>query len=302
MPPPPDSVSAPAPPVDGVVELIASQDQSCSAGIGPEHLNFGSRAKRIIDRRVDGVVASAHCFGHHVVCIVDIVSVVTAAADHRVGTTPAVQRVGRVVAGQSVVEIVADRFGGDRAGQDKIFDVRGEREADRRHDGIGTCVLSFDDAHPCLIDKVGVVAGTAVEIVGPAAALESVGSGAAVDAVGELVAGQRKARGARVGAQELDFRAGLKCVVDTGEDRVAAASDRFGHHIVGVVDIVSVVTHAADHCVGAGAAINSVVAAIAINGIGTGGRARLARDRVRGRNDVIAACALNGHSCEYRQV
>ena len=104
----------------------------------------------------------------------------------------------------------------------------------------------------------------AIENVVAAAAIERVDATAAEDGVGQLVAGQRQAGRAGIGAQELDLLTGPQRVVDAGIDRVGAPADRLVDHIAGVVDKVGVVASPAGHGVGTAPAIENVVAAAAI--------------------------------------
>jgi hypothetical protein len=91
-------------------------------------------------------------------------------------------------------------------------------------------------------------------------AVQRVVAGIAEDRVGERVAGA-----AQVGGALLDqrFHVRRQDEVGRGEDGIVACAHVLDHLLEAVVDEVGVVAESADHGVGASAAIDQVVAAVA---------------------------------------
>ena len=133
--------------------------------------------------------------------------VVAAAAIERVDATAADEGVGQLVAAQG-------QAGGAGIGAQELdLLTRLQRVVDAGVDGVGAFADRLVDHVAAIVDIVGVVAGAAVHDVGAAAienvvaaaTIERVDAIAADDGVGQLVAAQRQAGGAGIGAQELDL-------------------------------------------------------------------------------------------------
>ena len=91
-------------------------------------LNVG--AQGVVDTRQHQIGPGARSFSDHIRDIVNHVTVVTQAANHRVGACAAVQHVGRAIAGQLVVQRIARTIQRGDAGEGQIFHVRAEGVAD----------------------------------------------------------------------------------------------------------------------------------------------------------------------------
>jgi len=137
--------------------------------------------------------------------------------------------------------------------------------------GIGHLV----DAFGSLGDRVaGAVARVHRLIAKPSATVqavvatragEDVVAGAAGNGLGEFVSGQADAR---AGSSEvLDMCACGQDVVDTGVNGVAAATSRFDHAVVGVVDHIGVVAAATGHDIRAATAVEHIGPAGAGQGV-----------------------------------
>ena len=180
------------------------------------------------------------------------------------------QDIGRIVAGDHLeTGGAAGAVDGGIADQHQALDIGRQGQADAAANGVEnrrvgrTCRLDHHVAR--LVDDIGVVA---------VAAAHGVGAGAAVDQVGATVAGNGVAqRVADAGAGAGSQHQGLDADADAhaggaGDHRVVAAIGHVFGDIVGVVDHVGVVAEPAEHRVGAGAAIEQVVAAVADQAIG----------------------------------
>jgi hypothetical protein len=107
------------------------------------------------------------------------------------------------------------------------------------------------------VEHEGVIAGTAGEHVGAAAAVEGVVAGVAEELVGECVAAAREVAGT-LQHQRLDVVG--ERVGDAGEHRVGAGVGVLEHQVAGIVDEVGVVASATLHDVGAALAVEQRLA------------------------------------------
>ena len=189
------------------------------------------------------------------------------AADERVVAAAAGEDVVAGVAGDDVGVAVAGAVDVAAAGEGQVLDVGAERVGDRRLHRVGALVGRFRDHVAGVVDDVGVVAGAAVIVSAPAPPSRVLLPLLPVSDVVERVAGavDVAAAGQR---QVLDI--GAERVADRRLHRVGAFAERLGHHVAGVVDDVGVVAGAAAHRVGAGAAVERVVAAVAGDDVGVG--------------------------------
>jgi hypothetical protein len=209
------------------------------------------RGQRVAHRGLDEVGAFADVLGRHVAGVVDDVGVVAGAADHRVGTRAAIQRVRRGVSGERVVQRVAGGIDRQHAGEREVLDVGSQCIGHRRLDEVGAFAGSLDDHVACVVDDVGVVAGAAGQHVGGAVADQHVVQ-RVPGAVDRRGAGQREVldiRGQREGDRRLHA--------------VGAFADVLGDRVAGVVDDVAVVAGTADHRVRTAPAVERVGSAVA---------------------------------------
>ena len=126
--------------------------------------------------------------------------------------------------------------------------------------GVGAFACSLGHDVAGVVDDVGVVARAADHRVGAAAAVERVVAGVAGERVGERVAGAVDVP-VPVSTRFSTFAA--ERVGHARANRVRALARRLGHDVAGVVDDVGVVPGTAGHRVGAGAAVERVVAGVA---------------------------------------
>jgi hypothetical protein len=247
---------------EDVVEAVAGAVDVGAAGQS-QILDIG--AEGVGDRRLHRVDARVEGFRHHVAGIVNDISVVAETADHGVGTNTAVENIVAAVAGDRVVEPVAGAVDIAAAGQGQILDIGADGVGDRRLHRVGARVERFRHHVAGVVDHIGVVAEAADHGVGAGAAIENVVAAVAGDRVGEAVAGavDVAAAGQR---QVLDI--GADGVGDRRLHRVGARVEHLRHHVADVVDDIGVVAEAADHGVGAGAAVEDVVAAVAGDRVG----------------------------------
>ncbi len=207
----------------------------------------------------------------HVADVVDDVAVAAGAADQGVRAGAAVEGVVAGIADQGVVLGVAEE--GEVAGADDgdVFEILqvalvqvdgalgGRVERDLQ--AVGAFVGQFLDQGELadLVDTVGVVALAADQGVQARAADQLVVAVVADDDVVQRVADAVDVAGAGQG-EVLDV--GAEGVVHGGADGVDLAGQGAGlaDHVADVVDDVNVVAQAADHQVGAGAAVQHVVA------------------------------------------
>ncbi len=141
----------------------------------------------------DEVGAATRQFDHAVADIVDIITIVAAAALHRIRARAAVHDVCDGVPGDDVAKRIARRVRGD-ARQDKVLDVGAQGEAHRALDRIGSLARVLGDG-ASRSDDIDVVARAAEhpstsERVIPAQAIERLSAPSEHD-IAELVAGPR---------------------------------------------------------------------------------------------------------------
>ena len=153
------------------------------------------------------------------------------------------------------------------------FGTRRERVADGGQDTIGSAAGQFGDDVAGIVDIVHVVAAEALHRVGAAAAVDHVGAGIACDRLGNGIAGQidRAETGGIGRGKGFDRLSGRQSVADVCEDRVGAFACSLEDLVRPIVDVIGVVVRAAMHFIGAAAAIERVVACVAIEHIDTSG-------------------------------
>ena len=129
-------------------------------------------------------------------------------------------------------------------------------------------------------DFIGVAAQPAVEGVVAGAAVEDIGPAGAGDLVIERVTGAIDAVDAVVGGQLQHLDMGAQGMADRGLHRVSAAVEAVGRDIAGVVDDEQIVALAAAERVGAGGAVQRVVAGVAGQAVVTA---------IAGAGDIVGA-------------
>ena len=227
------------------------------------------------------VIALTGQLDNGIACIVDLVVVVTLAADQGVGPVRAEQSVGpaaadqgvvarqaqqvvvSVVAGEHVVQVVAVATV-DRAHQREVFnvgleDVEGVKVT---LDGVDAIAVVLVDGVALLIGHKGVVARTAVHLVGAQAAIQAVVARVAAQHIALVVANGRGI----VLARELDalqLWQGHQAEAQAGFDGVKAAIDLFDDHIGQGVQHIGVIALSAHQGVNARATVQDVAAAVA---------------------------------------
>src|SRR4030095_592704 len=157
---------------------------------------FDIRPQRIARAGIDGIGALARVLDDLIETVVDDVGVVAGPAVHVVGTGPAVDVVVAAVAHDGVDEAVADSLEVAAALQVEVLDVRPQRIARAGIDGIGALARVLDDLIETVVDDVGVVAGSAVHVVGPGPAVDVVVAAVADDRIDEVVTDALEVAGA----------------------------------------------------------------------------------------------------------
>ena len=255
-------------PDDRVAQRIAGAVDGGAAG---ERQALDVVAERVGGARLHQVIALVHPFLHAVGGLVDHIGVVAGPADERVDALLAVEQVVALVAGDEVGQGVADARQRGLAGQHQALDVGREGVRAAAAHGVGAGIGVFGHAVASVFDDVGVVALAPGHDVGAQAAVDAVVADVAGDLVGQRIAGGIDVATA-LQAQHLDLHGVQDGPAGAGFDGVAArARARHFHHLVpGVVHLVGVVAHAADHRVDACAAIEGVVARVAGDPVGQG--------------------------------
>ena len=151
------------------------------------------------------------------------------------------------------------------AGERQVLDIGAERIGDRGQHRVGALAGVLDHHVADIVDHVGVVAEPARHGVGAGAAVEDVVAGVAGEAVGQGIAGAVEVGGA--GERQV-LEVGAERIGDRGQHRVGAFAGVLDHHVADIVDHVGVVAEPARHGVGAGAAVEDVVAGIAGEAVG----------------------------------
>ena len=172
--------------VDDVGEVVAGAVRSVVVQI--EVFDPGPENKADIRFDAVDIGRQAGRFVDDVACVVDEVDVVAGAADHRVGTQAALERVvsgktreriGEIAATDVVVAAVtrADELVGVSALVGEVLDVGHRLDRQSRHerlDRIGAGTRSFYDHIGDIVDDVGIVAGKTDHRIGIEAAVEDV--------------------------------------------------------------------------------------------------------------------------------
>ena len=276
--------------VQSVVETVADQRQRGRSCAGAQELDLLAARQRVVDTDIYRIETFGRCLEHLIGRRVDVVEIVPGATGHRVDTGAADQPVVPAAtdedivslgAIQSVVEAVAGQRQRGHAGirtQELDLLAIGERVVDAGKDHIGALTDRFLYLVRRIVDVVRIVTRAAAHQVGTRAAdqlvvapsaVQRVVARGAVDPVGKVVAGQREAGHARIGAQEFDLLIRGQGEVDAGIDRIDAFARQFDDHITGIVDEVDVVTGPAVHRIRAGSADEPVGVSTADEGIGT---------------------------------
>ena len=222
--------------------------------------------QRVADRGIDQITALTGALDHHIARIVDVIGVVPGAPGHRIGARRAVDDVVRGIADDRIVERVAGRVG-RAAGQGEILDMRAQRVIDRGNGGIVAFIRILDHHVTGIVDDIDIVARTADQRIRARAAIEHIVADVADQRVREHVATAVNIGGA--GQREM-FDIGGQRETDRAADPIDPLASMFRHHIAGIIDVIEIVTRAADHRVGAAASIQHIVAAVAAKDVGEG--------------------------------
>ncbi|CAH0312610.1 hypothetical protein SRABI130_05148 [Pseudomonas sp. Bi130] len=258
----------------GVVQVVADHGEVAEAGDGDifdvlqvaltEIDGAAGQGRGVAD--VQQVVALVGGFlqQRQFAGLVEDIGVVAGAADQRVQPRATVEHVVAAVAGQHVVQGIADAGEVIAAGEGEVFQVgaqgpahRGAYGVDfaRQGTGLGDRVLEA-------VDDVGVVAEAAHHHVGAEATVQHVVAAVADQHVVQGVAGTGEVVVAGEG-QVLEVAA--QGVADRRHNRVdfAQRGAGFHHHVTHVIHNVNVVACTANHEVLAGTAIEEVGGGVA---------------------------------------
>ena len=220
---------------------------------------------------------------------VDIVRIAAVAADQRVGTQSAVERVGELIAGQLVGAVVTDEVDARNPLLNlAVLDIVGQRirAAFNDDDQILVTGAIFLENGVAAVDVVGIVAIAAVEavctvssaekVVGfsaidgvvAAAAVDRIAAAAvADDSVGEVIAGQRIITTCQfVKNENFDFLVVFERIGRIRKNRIDAAVFALGNLVFGR-NIVKVVARSALQGINTRISIESVVSTSADDGI-----------------------------------
>ena len=165
---------------DGVVQVVAEAVHGAGSG---QHQVVEVGGERPGDGALHRVDALVQQLDRLVRGVVDHIEVVAEATGQRVGARAAVQRVVAVAAGQrilaavagdEVVQRVAGAVDAGNTGQHQVFDVGGERPADRGAHRVDALVGDFRGPVAEGIDHVGVVAEPTHQAVGAGRAVQRV--------------------------------------------------------------------------------------------------------------------------------
>ena len=265
----------------GVGQFVAGEVHGGSA---EQQGVFDIGRQAVADRGLDQIAAFVGQFDDFVTDVVDDVDIVVRATAEAVRPETAVQPViagatlqdiDRCVADQGVVPVVADHAEGPDAGDGHVLDVEQVvlaqvDHAGRRLGGVGDIelvgavigVFLYQRQFRSLIKVIGVVATAADQRVDAEPAIEEVVAVVADQHVVQGVAGAVEVIAAGEGQV---FQVGTEGVADRSHHGVdfARQGAGFADDVLEVVDDVSVVAGAADHPVGAEAAVEHVVAAVA---------------------------------------
>ena len=120
-------------------------------------------------------------------------------------------------------------------------------------------------ASAAVVDEVGIVAEPAAHGVGTGAAVEEIVAGIAEQRVGQTIAEALQV-GSALQHQGLDIR--RQPIIDGGENSIVTLAGVLDHRIAGVVDKIGIIAEPAAHGIGAGAAVEEIVAGIAEERVG----------------------------------
>ena len=194
---------------DGVGKPVAGAVDVRQTGQGQV---FDLGGQRPVDRALHDIGAACRRLDRGIQDVIDDVDVVADPTTHRIDIRAAVQRIvagtakQRVIAGQTVQRVGADVAGqrvvavisgtGDRqgAGDDQVFNVGRQRDADRTVDRVGALGSILGHHVKRAGDDIGIVVGAAAHRVGTAAAIERIVAATAKHRVVTQVAGQHVGR------------------------------------------------------------------------------------------------------------
>ena len=215
------------------------------------------------------------------------VDIIAKPTNQGVDAVTATEAVGGAVAGDHVVQGVADAVDGGSTGEGEVLHVgkscQGEGHAGEHRVDAGSG--RFADGVEDGVHDVGVVAGSTDQAVVAGAAIESVVAsptvegvvaGAAIKGVVATVAGDHVVAGIAgavvVGSTAKDevLKVGGKGIGEAADHGVDACACRFHHHIGGPIHPIGVIAGATDQGVAAGATIEGVVATVAGDHVGIG--------------------------------
>src|SRR5205814_3357139 len=115
--------------------------------------------------------------------IVHGVGIVTAAAQHLVGTTGAIELIistqtrqyiaGRI-ARQLIVQLIAGTTQGRGASERKVFDCVRQNERNRAANAIYALTIQLDDQITWIVDNISIVACSAFQTIRPACSIQDI--------------------------------------------------------------------------------------------------------------------------------
>ena len=249
---------------DDVGQTIACGIQICRTR---QQQVFKVQAQRIGNGTAHRVGTSVQGLIDHIACVIDQIGVIAQTTGHRIGAGTTIQHVIAAVAGQAVSQRITAAVDGRCTGQGQIFKVGTQGPGDAGLHGVIALIGQFGDDIAGVIDHIGVITGAADQCVGPQTTIQPVGSCVAGDAVVTAVSRAVDGRSTQQN-QVLDVAA--QHIAGRGADCVVTFTSIFGDDIIGVVDDIGVVTLAADQGIGAGTAVDIVVAVVTGDDVGQG--------------------------------
>ena len=223
---------------------------------------------RILD---DAVAGAVHEVG--VVALTADQGVGTASAVEHIVSGTAFEHIGPAVALEHVVQIVADAIDRRIPGQGQVFHVVGQGVTDTGFHRIDTFPCSLDHRVATVIDHIGVIATAAhqrvstcpaVERIVPRQAMQGVVAAVALDGVAQFVAGAVN----RLAAGEGEvLQVVAQCPGDAALHSIHTFAGRLDNRILRPIHHIGVVAASAYQRVGAGSAIEDVVAFQAVQGV-----------------------------------
>ena len=247
---------------EGVSQVVTGAVERAGAGEG-QPLHIGGQGMG--HAGLDGIGARAGQLGDHVRHVVDDIGVIARPTDQRIGTRAAVEGIGGGVAGEGVSQVVTGAVDCTGAGQGQPLHVGSEGMSHARLDAVGAFTDQFRDHIRRVVDDIGVVTRPTDQRIGTRAAIKGVGRRVAGEGVDQVVTGA--VDGAAAGEGQT-FQVRGQGVSHARLNGVGAFTDQFSDHIRHVVDDIGLVAHPTDERIGAGVAIQGVVAGPAGEGVG----------------------------------